>query len=137
MLALLELLEAVIQGQLFLLTSLLLVEQVLKLIKIGVILFFLILDTRRVVDLRRDKARLLPIGCQSLGDLQVAWLRRKKREFFGVGFVITKSLRVQDLKGGRTTICGRLRLITYGLELTSFTEALLDKLRLRRHYNTL
>lgn len=65
----------------------------------------------------------------------MAWLRWKNREFFGVGFIIAESFRMQDLKGGRTAIRGRLRLITYGLELTCLTELLLDKLRLGRHYN--
>lgn len=139
MLALLELLEAVIQGQLLLLIPLLLVEQVLKFIVVGTILLLLVLYARRVLHLRRDKTRLLPVGGQSLGNLKLSrlglGLRGKKRELFGVGLVLAKAFGLHVVKGWGEALCLEWWLFVDGLELASFAEVLLAELRLRRHYN--
>lgn len=77
MLLLLELFETVIQRQLLILTTLLLEEQVFKLVEIGILLLLLVLHTHRVFHLRRDEIGLLGVGSHSLGDLEMSGLCHK------------------------------------------------------------
>lgn len=87
MLLLLELFETIIQRQLLVLPTLLLEEQVLKLVQVGVLLLLLVLHAHRVLHLRRHQIRLLGIGGHSLRDFEVSGLRHKGKFLFVFGLL--------------------------------------------------
>lgn len=95
MLLLLKLFETVVQRQLLILTTLLLEEQVLELVEVGIFLLLLVLHTYRIFHLRRDQIRLLGIGGYSLRDLKVSGLRHKS-EFL----LVFRLLGLFDCIGG-------------------------------------
>jgi hypothetical protein len=81
-LLLLKLLEAVVEGQLLVLPAFLLVKQVLKLVKIGILLLFFVLHTHCVVSLGRHQIGFFSIRGNSLRYFQVPRLIHQSHLLF-------------------------------------------------------